>query len=106
MKKEIDEIREALVSIDAYDDSTREALSSLEEALEEIDRHPKGGDLQEAMRETAANIRESGSPESAEDGPSGRWQALKEHFSEWEEHHPRVTVVIGKVADAFAAVGL
>jgi len=103
MKKEIEDIRDALVSIDAYDDSTREALASLEEALDEIDRHPKVDEVRDAMRETAARVREGG---SAEEGPSGRWQALREHLDEWEKHHPRVTVVVGKVADAFAAVGL
>ena len=37
MKKEIEEIRSALQSINAYDEETEKALESLEEAIDEID---------------------------------------------------------------------
>jgi hypothetical protein len=41
MKKELEKIRSALESIGAYDESTEEALQSLEGAIDEIDKHPE-----------------------------------------------------------------
>ena len=103
MKKEIEEIREALESLQAYDDETGEALNLLEEAIDEIDRHPEVGKVRGVIGETAEMVKTPGT-EGA--GVSGKWQQLRDHIDEWEDHHPKVTLAIGKMADALAVVGL
>ena len=102
MKKELEEIRSALESIGAYDESTQEALQSLEEAIDEIDTHPELERIHGVVGQTAAGI----SAKEGEGAVSKRWHELKDHLDEWEDHHPRATMIVGKVADALAVVGL
>ena len=52
MRKEIEEIRQALLAINALDDEVKEALATLEEAIDEIDHHPETGQVREVMRTT------------------------------------------------------
>lgn len=102
MKDELEKIRTALEAIGAYDESTREALMSLEDAIDEIDLHPELERIHGVVGETAIGI-----SEREGDGLiSKRWHELKDHLESWEEHHPGTTVIVGKVADAFAVIGL
>jgi len=102
MKKDIEEIRGALISLDAYDDEAKEALQSLEDSIDEIDKHPAMPSLKSVISETAEDVRSS----DKDGGVSGKWQALKEHVDEWEDHHPKVVLSVGKMAEALAVVGL
>jgi len=52
--------------------------------------------------QTAAGI----SAKQGKGAVSKRWHELKDHLDEWEDHHPRAAMFVGKVADALAVVGL
>ena len=52
MRKEIEEIREALQLIHAYNHESEEALRFLEEAIDEIDQHPALGKVEETHSKT------------------------------------------------------
>ena len=99
MKKEIEEIREALKAINAYDEETSEALESLEAALDEIDLHPALGKVQETIAETGRRL-------SVKEENSSHWGALKEQLDEWEDDHPSLVLSVGKMARALAVLGL
>ncbi|MEM1441132.1 MAG: hypothetical protein AAGF67_02240 [Verrucomicrobiota bacterium] len=99
MKKEIEEIRDALKSIGSYDDESREALESLEHALDEIDQHPALGRVEETISGTSASVREG-------EATSEHWESLKEHLEEWEDHHPGLVLSVGKMARVLAVLGL
>jgi len=99
MKKEIEDIREALKAIDAYDDETGQALQSLEEALDEIDQHPALGRVQETISGTSAQVR-------AQEKTAESWDSLKEHLDEWEDDHPGLVLSVGKMARVLAVLGL
>ena len=108
MRREIEEIKKSLGAIDALDEKTGEALQALEEAMEEIDRHPAVVQVHGVIGDTATEARRL----NGEDGPpdegviSDKWRSLKEHLDEWEDHHPNVVLVVGKMAEALAVVGL
>ena len=104
MRKEIEEIRQALISIDALDDEARAALVTLEEAVEEIDRHPESERVRSVVEETAGTL--VGTDQDAHRGLAGKWQELKEGISHWEDDHPAVVLAIGRISDSLAAVGL
>lgn len=104
MKKEIEEIRSALQSINAYDEETEKALESLEEAIDEIDRHPALGRMQKVIGGTAEELKQKA--EEKEGVVSEKWHELKDHLDEWEDHHPKIVLAVGKVAEALAVVGL
>lgn len=104
MRKEIEEIRQALISIDALDDEARAALVTLEEAVEEIDRHPESARVRNVVEETAGTL--GGADQEAHRGLAGKWQELKEGISHWEDDHPAVVLAIGRISDSLAAVGL
>lgn len=108
MKKEIEEIREALESINANDEETEAALESLEEAIDEIDRHPAVGAVRTVVSETASEIRGTVDGGGGDSGSalSARWRALQEHLEEWEDEHPTPVMVVGKVARALAVLGI
>ncbi|MDF1657779.1 MAG: hypothetical protein P1U58_09210 [Verrucomicrobiales bacterium] len=99
MKKEIEEIREALKSLDAYDEETGEALRSLEDALDEIDQHPALGKVQETITGTSVRMR-------TQEKTAESWESLKEHLDEWEDHHPGLVLSVGKMARVLAVLGL
>ncbi|MDF1825193.1 MAG: hypothetical protein P1U68_11155 [Verrucomicrobiales bacterium] len=99
MKKEIEEIREALKAIDAYDEETGDALDSLEKALDEIDQHPALGKLQETISGTSERMRSQ--EKSAES-----WDSLKDQLDEWEDEHPGLVLSVGKMARVLAVLGL
>ncbi len=102
MKEEIEEIRNALIKLDAYDDEAKEALASLEDSIDEIDKHPAMARLKSVIGETAGDVRNS----EKDGGVAGKWSELKEHIDEWEDHHPKVVLSVGKMAEALAVVGL
>lgn len=104
MLKEIEEIRQALISIDALDDEAKEALATLENAVEEIDRHPESGRVRDVMQETAGTL--AGTDREARQGLAGKWQELKESISHWEDDHPAVVLAVGRISDSLAVVGL
>lgn len=83
MKGEIDAIRRALIELNALDDETREALDSIESALERIDKK-----------------------EDADEGISGRWSSLREQLLQWEEEHPTLALAVGRISNSLAAIGL
>jgi hypothetical protein len=101
MRKEIEEIREALIAIDALDEKTTEALSHLEESIDEIESHPASDKVREVVSGTPHQVKTEDSPSASDE-----WHSLRDHLVEWEDHHPRVTLVIGKMAEALAVVGL
>ena len=104
MLKEIDEIRQALISIDALDDEAMKALATLEEAIEEIDRHPESARVRSVVKETAGTL--AGTNREAHRGLAGKWQELQENISHWEDDHPTVVLAIGRISDSLAVVGL
>jgi Ni,Fe-hydrogenase III large subunit len=104
MRKEIEEIRQALLAIDALDDEANEALATLEEAIEEIDHHPESGQVREVVHSTAGTLGTADA--EAHRGIAGKWLALKENIAHWEEEHPSVVLAVGRISDSLAAVGL
>ena len=98
------EMRDALEAIGALDGETAEALASLEEALDEIESHPEVGVVRSTFRETTENAEAASA--TKEGLLAGKWSQLKEQIKDWEEEHPAATLVIGRMASAFASVGL
>ncbi len=103
MLPEIEAIRRALASLDALDDETREALSTLELALAEIDRLPDPAKVREVVAETADTL---SSDEAASPALSEKWAGLKDQLVHWEEEHPSLVLAIGRVSNSLAAFGL
>ncbi|MDF1851028.1 MAG: hypothetical protein P1U85_09355 [Verrucomicrobiales bacterium] len=104
MRKEIEDIREALISIDALDEETGAALVQLEESIDELESHPAADKLRSVASDTASEVHADAKGREA--AVSEQWHSLKDHVEEWEDHHPRVTLVIGKMAEALSVVGL
>ncbi len=104
MRKEIEEIRQALISINALDDEARDALATLEDAIDEIDLHPESSQVREVVYATAGTLG-SNDPE-ANRGLAGKWRELKESLNHWEEDHPTVVLAVGRISDSLAVVGL
>lgn len=104
MRKEIEEIRQALLAINALNDEVKEALATLEEAIDEINHHPETGQVREVMRTTSGTLG-SADPE-AQRGLARKWQELKENLNHWEEDHPSVVLAVGRISDSLAVVGL
>ena len=104
MHKEIEEIRQALISIDALDDEAKAALAALEEAVEEIDRHPESARVRNMVQETAGTL--AGTDREAHRGLAGKWHELRESISHWEDDHPAITLAVGRISDSLAVLGL
>jgi len=104
MRKEIEEIRQALLAINALDDEAKEALATLEEAIDEIDHHPESGQVREVVRTTAGTL--GSADREAHRGLAGKWRELKETITHWEEDHPTVVLAVGRISDSLAVVGL
>jgi len=104
MLKEIEEIRRALLALDALDDEAKEALATLEAAVEDIDRHPDSGRIREVVTATAGALKEESS--AADLGLSGKWDELKGQVAHWEEEHPSLVLAIGRLSNSLAAFGL
>ncbi|MEM9017659.1 MAG: hypothetical protein AAGC68_11650 [Verrucomicrobiota bacterium] len=97
MKEEIDAIRESLFEMNALDEETREALLTLEEAIDEIDRHAGNDELFRHLSDAVND---------AERHRSQRWRDLKSRVDDWEDHHPKLVLSVGRIAEALASVGL
>lgn len=104
MLKEIEAIRESLLALDALDEDTREALLTIENALEEIERHPVSSQVREVVSHTAGALATKDQPEAGI--LSGKWEDLKGQFVHWEEEHPRLVLAIGRISNSLAAFGL
>jgi chromosome segregation ATPase len=104
MLNEIEKIRQALIAINGLDDEAKEALATLEAAIEEIDRHPESDRVKGVVRETAGTL--AMSDEDAHRRLAGKWEELKESISHWEEEHPSIVLAIGRVSNSLAAFGL
>lgn len=109
MQKEIEAIRRALLAIGALDDEAKDALATLEEALEETDHRPESGQVREVVRSTAGTLGNTNG-EAAVDGEAGllaeKWRELKENLTDWEEEHPSVVLAVGRISNSLAVVGL
>ena len=105
MLKEIEEIRRALLSLNALDEEAKDALATLEAAVEEIDRHPDSGRVREVVTATAGALSNTGD-EAAGGGLAETWAELKDQFDHWEEDHPSIVLAIGRVSNSLAAFGL
>lgn len=109
MQKEIEAIRQALLAIHALDDEAKDALATLEEALDETDHRPESGQVREVVRSTAGTLGNTNG-ETAADAETGllagKWRELKENLTEWEEEHPRVVLAVGRISESLAVVGL
>ena len=104
MLKEIDTIRRALLALDALDDEAREALATLEAAVEEIGRHPDSAQVREVVSETAGALSKTdGEPDG---GLSEKWGGLKDHLVHWEDDHPGIVLAIGRLSNSLATFGL
>ncbi|MCB1204925.1 MAG: hypothetical protein KDN18_11750 [Verrucomicrobiae bacterium] len=104
MLKEIEAIRESLRALDALDEDTRDALLTIEHALEEIERHPVSSQVREVVTQTAGAL--AAGDQSENEGLSGKWEDLKGQLIHWEEEHPRLVLAIGRISNSLAAFGL
>lgn len=104
MLPELDAIRRALSEVDALDDETRDALATLESALDDLDRLPNADRVREVVAATAGSL--SSDEENASEGLAERWSEIKEHVVDWEEEHPRLVLAIGRVSNSLAAFGI
>lgn len=103
MLKEIEELRRSLIALDALDDDTREALLTIEAALEDIEKHPASSEVRDVISDTRGALAD---PASAGGAISGRWEGLKEQFAHWEGDHPSLVLAIGRISNSLAAFGL
>ncbi len=90
--------------MNALDDEVREALTTLEEAIEEIDRHPESDQVHKVVRSTADSLGSTGI--DGHRGLAGKWRELKESLNHWEEDHPAVVLAVGRISESLAVVGL
>lgn len=84
----------------------QEVLDELHEALgasSDLDREAR-----EALAHTADEIRDS--LEGERGRPDGGWQSLHQRLVEsierFEESHPRLTEIVGRVAEALSELGI
>ena len=104
MRQELESIRQALLARDALDGEAQEALASLETALAEIDGHPAGARVREVVSGTAASL--SADDVQEEGTLSATWDELKGNLEDWEKEHPGLVLVIGRLSNSLAALGL
>jgi hypothetical protein len=83
----------------------REVLDELHEALGAC--HDLDEQAREALANTAREIRESLEGEA---GPVGEWQSLRQRLTEsiasFEKSHPRLTEIVGRVAESLSELGI
>lgn len=104
MLKEIEELRRSLIALDALDEDTREALRTIEAALEDIEKHPASGKVRDVLADTSGALKDRSAAGGA--GLADRWEGLKDHFTHWEEEHPSLVLAIGRISNSLAAFGL
>lgn len=84
LREVLDELHEALGASSDLDDEAREALF-------------------EAAREIRENL-------EREERTSGEWQSLRQRLMEsierFEESHPRLTEIVGRVAESLSELGI
>ncbi len=102
MKKTIEEIEKALVSINSLDEETREALGDLNEAIDVIEQHPIGGEVRIKLAGAVDDLNNGKDTASA----SGKLSSLQTYLDETMADHPTVALAIGRLANALAVSGL
>lgn len=80
-----------------------EILGELHEALE-ASRGEIGDELREDLREAAQEIRET--VESGREVSESLRGQLSDAITRFEEQHPRLTGIVGRVVDALADLGI
>lgn len=103
MRQELEKIRHALLSRDALDDEARDALASLEAALDQVVEHPAGERVREVVAGTANSLTEE------DDDPgalAATWSDLRGQLTNWEEEYPGLVLAIGRVSNSLATLGL
>ena len=84
LREVLDELHEALAAASDLDDEGREALA-------------------EVARKIHENL-------EREERPAGEWQSLRQRLMEsverFEESHPRLTEIVGRVAESLSELGI
>ncbi len=81
-------------------------LASALERLDEVEKDeafPGKSLIGEAIDETVTDLEKTGGEEGV---LSKRWAQLAESLEEWENDHPKITMVVGEFARALAVSGL
>ena len=94
------------------DESKSASLRPLNDVLDEL--HEALGaspDLDEEAREALANTaREIRENLEGERGPEGGWKSLRQQLTEsiasFEKSHPRLTEIVGRVAESLSDLGI
>jgi predicted transcriptional regulator len=85
--------------------SLPEILAELHEALE-ASGEELADDVRAELRETAEEIRKALDPEETTEFSVSLRDRLSRSLESFEESHPRLTQVVGRVADALSDMGI
>ena len=85
--------------------SLNEILNELREALEASD--DLGDEAREQLRSTAREIQQAiGDDASNVDAPQSLGDRLNEALESFEGKHPKITGIVGRIADALSDMGI
>ncbi len=109
MDKQVEKIRDALSRIPGNTDLEDEseigkALEDINSSLELLKGHPHAEKIRAALAKTAIQLDEENG--SDDDLTSKLLHRLSEELNECEEAHPGATLLISRLANAFAVYGL
>ena len=85
--------------------SLPEILTELHEALE-ASGDELADEVRAELRETAEEIRQALDPEEATEFSVSLRERLSRTLESFEESHPRLTQVVGRIADALSDLGI
>ena len=107
MKKTLKQIEESLISIGAYDEESKQALSELGEATDELEEHPIAPQIRDKLVETADGLKAASDSDKHKSGHlSNTLTSFKSHLESTISEHPAVALAIGRLANALSVSGL
>ena len=105
MDKQVKRIKAALDQLSRGeqqqdDEEIGEALNQIDSSLDQLTGHPRSESIREALAQTAEQLNQE------EGTASTILHRLHEDLADYEEAHPNVTLLIGRLANALAVYGL
>jgi hypothetical protein len=88
-------------------DPKRKLTDILHELHESLERSPElGDDAREALRDAASDISEALDQEEPSERDQGFAEQLNQALERFEGEHPKLTAVVGRIADALSDLGI
>jgi len=108
MKSTLRQLEASLEHLDGDQDHQDAAILELREATDSLSASPLEEDVHCILAGTVSEMKEAGgSPTQWNDStPSERVHQLHEKYTEAVDHHPAFALQLGRIADAFATLGL